>query len=95
MAGATAAAMSPLAFAQAPAGQRILLGYDTYSIRSLRWKAPQVLEHAAGLKLDMVMMATPCFEKTDDAYLQGVDLERSIEYAKKTLDIGVRWRMQA
>ena len=73
MAGVTtAAAMSPLARAQAPAGQRPLLGYDTYSIRNLRWKVPQVLEHAAGLKLDMVMMAPPCFEKTDDDYLRGV-----------------------
>ncbi len=72
MATATAAAMSPLARAQAAGGPRLLLGYDTYSIRNLRWKAAQVLEHAAALKLDVVMMAPPCFENLEDASLQKV-----------------------
>jgi hypothetical protein len=62
MAGATALAMTPLASLQAQPGQRLLLGLDTYSIRGLKWKAPQVLDHAASLKLDDVMMSVPCFE---------------------------------
>ena len=69
LAGVTAAAMSPLARAQAAGGPRLLLGYDTYSIRNLRWKAAQVLEHAAALKLDVVMMAPPCFDNLEDASL--------------------------
>jgi 3-oxoisoapionate decarboxylase len=63
------AAMSPLARAQAAGGPRLLLGYDTYSIRNLRWKAAQVLEHAAALKLDVVMMAPPCFDNLEEASL--------------------------
>ena len=63
---------SPFAFAQAQPVQRLSLGFDTYSIRSLRWKAPQILDYAASLKLDVVMMSAPCFESFEEPYLQKV-----------------------
>jgi len=72
MVGATGLAISPFAFAQALSPQRLSLGFDTYSIRNLRWKAPQILDYAAGLKLDVVMMSPPCFESFEEPYLQKV-----------------------
>ncbi len=70
MAGAAALAMTPLASLQAQPTPRISLGLDTYSIRGLKWKAPKILEYAAGLKLDAVMISPATFEGTDEAYFK-------------------------
>jgi sugar phosphate isomerase/epimerase len=40
-----------------PAGIR--LGFDTYSIRAFRWKAIQLLDYAASLKLDAIQLSGP------------------------------------
>jgi sugar phosphate isomerase/epimerase len=70
MAGATALAMTPFASLQARPDERLLLGLDTYSIRGLKWKAPRILDYAAHLKLDAVMLSPATFEGTDDVYFK-------------------------
>jgi 3-oxoisoapionate decarboxylase len=69
----------PAAMAAAPAGFAqanevpVKLGFDTYSIRAFRWKAPQFLEYAAGLKLDTIQFSDMAdYESYEPAYLQRV-----------------------
>lgn len=58
------------AFAQT---QRIRLGFDSYSLRAFRWKAMQLLDYAAGLKLDSVQLSgLGDYESLDPAYLRKV-----------------------
>ena len=50
--------------------QPIRLGFDTYSLRAFRWKAPQLLDFAAQHKLDAIQLSSlDDFETLDDAYL--------------------------
>src|SRR5688572_1829247 len=59
------------AFAQTPA--RIRLGFDSYSLRAFRWKAIQLLDYAASLKLDSVQLSgLGDYESLDPAYLRKV-----------------------
>ena len=65
----------PAALAAAPAAPDVpvKLGFDTYSIRAFRWKAPQFLEYAAGLKLDTIQFSDMAdYESYEPAYLQKV-----------------------
>jgi sugar phosphate isomerase/epimerase len=49
------------------------LGFDNYSLRALRWKAPQLLEHAATLGLDTVLLSDlNVYESYSDAYLHAL-----------------------
>ena len=58
--------------AQQPATQ-IRLGFDSYSLRAFRWKAIQLLEYAAGLKLDSIQLSSlGDYESLDPAYLSKV-----------------------
>jgi len=51
----------------------IKLGFDTYSIRAFKWKAIQLLDYAAGLKLDTVQLSSlGDYESLEPAYLQQV-----------------------
>ena len=51
----------------------VKLGFDTYSIRAFKWKAPQFLEYAAGLKLDTIQFSDLAdYESHEPAYLQKV-----------------------
>jgi len=62
------AAMSPAA---QPA--TIKLGFDSYSIRAFQWKAIQLLDYAASLKLDTVQLSSlGDYESLDPSYLQKV-----------------------
>jgi sugar phosphate isomerase/epimerase len=46
--------------------RRLKLGFDNYAIRALCWKAPRLLDYAASLKLDVVLLSDPdVFERTD------------------------------
>ena len=49
-------ASAQVAAPQAKAGIR--LGFDSYSLRALRWKAPRLIEYAAGLKLDSIQLSS-------------------------------------
>jgi sugar phosphate isomerase/epimerase len=65
---AAVAAMSPAAGALP-----IKLGFDSYSIRAFKWKAVELLDYAAGLKLDTVQLSSlGDFESLEPAYLQRV-----------------------
>ncbi len=67
---ASAAAGAALARAAAPG---IKLGFDSYSIRAFRWKAPQLLDYAASLKLDTIQLSgLGDYESLDHAYLAKV-----------------------
>jgi sugar phosphate isomerase/epimerase len=51
----------------------IKLGFDSYSIRAFQWKAIELLDYAAKLKLDTVQLSSlGDFESLDPAYLQRV-----------------------
>jgi sugar phosphate isomerase/epimerase len=51
----------------------IKLGFDSYSIRAFQWKAIQLLDYAAGLKLDTVQLSSlGDYENLEPAYLQQV-----------------------
>ena len=51
----------------------IKLGFDTYSVRAFNWKAPQLLEYAANLKLDTIQFSSMSdYASFDPAYLQKV-----------------------
>jgi len=41
-----------------PSAVPIRLGFDTYSIRDFKWKAIQLLDYAAGLKLDTIQISS-------------------------------------
>jgi sugar phosphate isomerase/epimerase len=52
---------------------RLKLGFDNYSIRALRWKAPQLLDYAASLRLDTVLFSDlDVYESLSDGYLRGI-----------------------
>ena len=76
LAAAGAVVAAPLG-ATAPrpaAAEKIPLGFDNFSVRDMGWMAPQLLEHAAKLKLDAVLLSDLfVFEKRDDeGYLHAV-----------------------
>ena len=51
----------------------IKLGFDSYSIRAFKWKAIELLDYAASLKLDTVQLSSlGDFETLEPAYLQKV-----------------------
>ena len=51
----------------------IRLGFDSYSIRAFQWKAIQLLDYAAGLKLDTIQLSSlNDYESLEPAYLQQV-----------------------
>ena len=69
LAAAGLAAPSPAAEDAAP----IKLGFDTYSLRAFQWKAPQLLDYAAGLKLDTIQISSlGDYESLEPAYLAKV-----------------------
>jgi sugar phosphate isomerase/epimerase len=79
-AGAAAAVLpGRLAAADAPgavpavARRGIKLGFDNFAVRACAWKAPQLIDYAASLKLDSLFITDlDAFENFDDAYLKGL-----------------------
>jgi sugar phosphate isomerase/epimerase len=63
---------APLASATA-GGSGIRLGFDSYSIRAYNWKAIQLLDFAAELRLDTIQLSSlNDYENLEPAYLQKV-----------------------
>jgi sugar phosphate isomerase/epimerase len=61
------------ALAAATAAGGIRLGFDSYSIRAFQWKAIQLLDYAAGLKLDTIQLSSlNDYESLEPAYLRQV-----------------------
>jgi 3-oxoisoapionate decarboxylase len=51
----------------------VKLGFDSYSLRAFQWKAPRLLEYAAGLKLDTIQFSDLAdYESHEPAYLQKI-----------------------
>src|SRR5579871_5971041 len=63
--------IAAVAAAAPPAGEvPVKLGFDSYSVRAFKWRAPQLLEYAAGLKLDTIQFSSlDDYESRDSAYL--------------------------
>jgi len=62
--------------------RKIKLGFDNFSIRAFRWKAPQQVDYAASLKVDVLFISDlDSYESLDDAYLR--------DLSKKARDRGV------
>src|SRR5262245_26446565 len=52
---------------------KLKLGFDNYAIRALGWKAPQLLDYAASLNLDTVLLSDPdVYESTAESDLKDV-----------------------
>ena len=65
-------ALAPAATGALP-GEGIRLGFDTYSVRAFKWKDIQLLDYAAGLKLDTIQISSlNDYESLDPAHLQKV-----------------------
>ena len=69
-----AAALAPaMGAAPAAAKRNIRLGFDNFSIRGFGWKAPRLIEYAASLKVDVLLMSDlGVYESLDDAYLKKI-----------------------
>jgi sugar phosphate isomerase/epimerase len=58
-----------------PAGTQISgkLGFDNFSIRALKWKAPQLLDYAAKVKVDVVLFSDlDVYESREESYLREI-----------------------
>jgi sugar phosphate isomerase/epimerase len=69
----SAAGLASLATPLLAAGARkkIKVGIDNFAVRAMGWKAPQLLDFAASLKCDTILISDlPAFESLDDGYLR-------------------------
>jgi sugar phosphate isomerase/epimerase len=74
--------LSSLAQESAPKKLGIKLGFDNFSVRGLGWKAGPLLDYAASLKVDTLLMSDlKVYESHDEAYLK--------DLRKKAADLGV------
>jgi 3-oxoisoapionate decarboxylase len=65
-----------------PARRTTKLGFDNFSIRAFGWKAPQLLDYAASLHLDALLLSDlDVYENHSDAYLR--------ELKAKAGDLGI------
>lgn len=73
-------------FAAAPA-DKLKLGFDNFSVRAFDWKAPQLIEYAASLKVDTLLMSDlDVYESLDVDYLKKVRAQA--EQAGLELQVG-------
>ncbi len=81
--GAAAALRAPLFAAENAAPKaKIKLGMDNFAVRAMGWKAAPLLDYAASLKLDAILISDlDAYESFDDAYLRDV--------GKKARDLGL------
>jgi len=67
-----AVALAGKAQAQSP-GRKIKLGFDNFSVRAFGWKAPQLIDYAASLKLDALLLSDlDVYESHSDGYLKEI-----------------------
>jgi sugar phosphate isomerase/epimerase len=70
---AATAAASTLPGRALAAAPKIKLGMDNFAVRAMGWKAPQLLEYAASLKLDTLLISDlDAYDSLDDAHLREV-----------------------
>ena len=69
----TASAGAVAAMSSSAQSTPVKLGFDSYSIRAFQWKAIQLLDYAASLKLDTVQLSSlGDYDSLDPDYLQRV-----------------------
>ena len=80
---ATAALSTPLFAAENAAPKtKIKLGMDNFAVRAMGWKAAQLLDYAASLKLDALLISDlDAYDSLDDAALRDI--------GKKARDLGI------
>ncbi len=83
LASLAAASLAPkLSAENAKPRTKIKLGFDNFSIRAMGWKAPQLLDHAASLKCDVLFISDlDAYDSLEDAALA--------EVRKKAADLGI------
>ena len=91
VAAAATTAISPLALAAASrrpnSGPKIKLGMDNFAVRAMAWKAPELIDYAASLKLDTLLISDlDAFVSLDDAKLR--DVKRKADDAGIALYVG-------
>jgi sugar phosphate isomerase/epimerase len=70
---AAATATVPLARAARPAGPKISLGIDNFAVRAMAWKAPELIDYAASLKCDTLLISDlDALGSLDDANLRAI-----------------------
>lgn len=70
---AAATATVPLARASRPAGPKISLGIDNFAVRAMAWKAPELIDYAASLKCDTLLISDlDALGSLDDANLRAI-----------------------
>jgi 3-oxoisoapionate decarboxylase len=53
--------------------RKLRLGFDNFSIRDFKWKAPQLIEYAASLKVEILLLSDlDVYESLEPDYLKGV-----------------------
>jgi len=53
--------------------RKVKLGLDNFSVRALKWKAPQLIDYAASLKTDSLFISDlDAFESLEDKYLKEI-----------------------
>ncbi len=68
-----AAVFSPAEGASPARKRTIKLGFDNFSVRAFGWKAPQLIEYAASVKADTLLLSDlDVYESHDEAYLKKV-----------------------
>ena len=66
-------ALLPQAKAVEPAKRKIKLGMDNFAVRAFGWKAPQLLDYAASLKLDTILISDlDAYTSLEDGYLREI-----------------------
>src|SRR5260370_24900989 len=85
---APAAAMAASAATGSALGEGIRLGFDSYSIRNLHWKAIQLIDYAGRHKLDTIQISSlDDYESLEPAHLKKVK-DQAARYGM-TIDGGI------
>src|SRR5688572_26303430 len=64
-------ALGATAFAQKPAAPKLKVGLDNFGVRAMNWKAPELIEYAAKLKCDTLLISDlDAFGSLEDADLR-------------------------
>ncbi|HEY6229220.1 MAG TPA: TIM barrel protein [Verrucomicrobiae bacterium] len=60
-------------FAAEPSGKHIKLGMDNFAVRAMNWKAPELIDCAAKLKTDSILISDlDAFETLEESYLKKI-----------------------
>jgi sugar phosphate isomerase/epimerase len=66
-------ALLDVANAAEPISKKLRLGFDNFSVRAMGWKAPALLDYAASLKLDSILISDlDAYESLEEAALKEV-----------------------